>query len=64
MITTENFPTVSPLLVDRLAELYPDKAPDPRDTDRDIWIAVGRVEVVKKLRQLSEEQHTTVLAST
>jgi hypothetical protein len=61
-MSTENFPAVSPLLVERLAALYPDQAPSPADTERQIWMAVGRAQVVKKLRQLSEEQHTTVLA--
>jgi len=61
---TEGFPPVSPQLVERLSKVFPDQCPEPAYSDREIWMAVGRAQVVRKLRQVSAEQHTTVLANT
>ena len=41
-------------LVSFLQQRYPDKAPDVDSSDRDIWIAVGKVQVVRYLREQLE----------
>jgi hypothetical protein len=38
---------VSQEIADTLAELFPDRAPDPEQTDRQIWMDVGSVKVVR-----------------
>lgn len=37
-------------VIARLEALYPDRAPSPDATDRQVWMAVGAVEVVRWLR--------------
>jgi|LauGreDrversion4_2_1035121.scaffolds.fasta_scaffold3569339_1 hypothetical protein len=50
-------PVIEEGLLHYLERLYPDKAPDPNQTDRDIWINVGAVGVVRHLRRVYEEQN-------
>ena len=62
-MASDRHPPVSPLLVDHLATLYPDKVPDLGMTDREVWIAVGRQDVIRKLRQMAQpsaEQHVVL----
>lgn len=42
-LTTEDF-------LDALEELYPARPPDPKDTDREIWMKAGERRVVEVLR--------------
>lgn len=49
-------PGVTPELVAHLEHLYPDRAPDPGTSVEDIWIAVGAVSVVRKLRSVLNQQ--------
>ena len=41
-------PFVPPELVDWLASIYPDRCPDLKTPDRDIWYAAGQAQVVRK----------------
>lgn len=50
----QNFPAVSIPLVESLERIYPDRCPSPDASDREIWMAVGRAQVVHFLRELSE----------
>lgn len=54
-------PLVSPELVKWLSDVFPDRVPSVADSDREIWMAVGRQDVIRKLRKLSVEQSQTVL---
>ena len=45
------FPHVSEALVKHLERLYPDRTPDPTWSERDIWIRVGMVKIIRLLRQ-------------
>lgn len=45
------FPHVSEALVTHLERLYPDRTPDPAWSERDIWIRVGMVKIIRLLRQ-------------
>lgn len=46
-------------LLEALEALYPAKAPDPKDSDREIWLKAGERRLVEvlwaKLRQAEEE---------
>jgi hypothetical protein len=36
---------------------------DPKDSERDIWIKVGQRFVVDFLKDVYEEQHTTIIST-
>ena len=63
MLTDPNFPDEAPFppldeaLIQRLETLFPDRCPYPTDHDRDIWIKVGRAQVVQFLRSKFNEQN-------
>lgn len=50
------FPLVPAPLLERLEVLFPNRAPNPNDSDREIWLKAGRAEVVALLRSEYEEQ--------
>jgi len=52
---SRRIPTPDRALVEALDQLYPDRCPDPRDSDREIWIKVGQRQVVRKLIQALED---------
>jgi hypothetical protein len=54
--TSKQAPAVSQALLDYLIRLYPDRCPDPAETDREVWMAAGAAKVVRKLRSVFEEQ--------
>lgn len=37
-------------LLEYLERLYPDRAPDPLDSERQIWMKAGQADLVRKLR--------------
>ena len=41
------------------SKMFPDRAPSPTDSEREIWMAVGAAKVAKKLRQVAAEQAGT-----
>jgi hypothetical protein len=43
-------------LLRMLDEAYPERCPDPKASDRDIWIAVGQRQVVRFLLSLQAER--------
>ncbi len=45
----EIIPGITRDLVTALGELYPEQTPDPRWTEREIWMAVGRRQVVRRI---------------
>lgn len=49
-------PLISKGLVDWLSELHPNRCPNPSESDREIWIEVGRQDVIRKLRTEYENQ--------
>lgn len=50
MKTKIEVPHISSELIEYLEKMYPDQVPLPSMGDRDIWIKVGQVEVVRKLK--------------
>lgn len=55
------FPPLDPQIVERLTELFPDKCPDFKDTDREVWIKSGQSSVVRFLKKQLADQQNTVL---
>lgn len=49
-------PHISQELINYLQHLYPERPPDINDTEREIWMHVGQVAVVRHLNMLLEEQ--------
>ena len=39
-------------LIDLLDELFPEQSPDPRDTERDLWMKAGKRDLVRHLIHL------------
>ena len=54
-------PHIELALVEWLTELFPNACPSESDTEREIWMAVGAQRVVRKLRQVAQEQAGNVL---
>lgn len=50
------FPPIDEALLKKLDEVYPEKCPDPDDSDRAIWLAVGARQVVRMLWAVYLEQ--------
>jgi hypothetical protein len=53
----QDFPAVPEVLLKELERRFPDRCPDPKLTDREIWMKVGAVQVVRFLRAQFDEQH-------
>jgi len=49
-------PEIRKELVEYLEVVFPDRCPSPDAEERDIWRAVGAVEVTRHLRRLHELQ--------
>lgn len=56
------FPPVSKELLDHLDKLYPDRCPDASTGERELWVRVGEVRVVRKLKQAYEIQNKRVIS--
>ena len=55
------FPRVTKTLLKELDQRFPDHSPRPLDTEREIWMAVGRRQVVDLLKEKFDEQSKSVL---
>lgn len=55
----EEFPPVISALVRELERLFPNKRPDLKETDREVWFKAGQASVVEFLRgQYAAQQET------
>lgn len=52
----KDFPLISEALLEALNKSYPDKCPNPNQTDREIWMAVGARRVVEFLQGKHKQQ--------
>lgn len=43
-------------LVNYLEEVFPDRMPSSKTTERELWVKAGQVEVVRFLRDLKERE--------
>lgn len=44
-----------------LNKLWPERCPDPKHTDREVWIAVGARQVVRHLNSVYESQLSNMM---
>tara|TARA_R110002020_G_scaffold59068_1_gene161444 strand:+ start:475 stop:678 length:204 start_codon:yes stop_codon:yes gene_type:complete len=56
-------PDLSKDLIDALDVRFPVRMADPKDSEREIWIKVGQRFVVDFLKDVYEEQHTTLIST-
>lgn len=54
-------PYIEDGLLEYLQRVYPDKCPEPNETDREVWMKRGAVGVVRHLTRLHEEQRKDIL---
>ena len=54
-------PFIDDSLLDYLQQAFPEKCPEPNETDREIWINRGAVGVVRHLARLHKEQRENML---
>jgi len=59
MKDTPKKPLVTKGLIEYLEVMFPDRCPDITASNRAVWMAAGKVDVVKHLRMLYEKQNTT-----
>jgi hypothetical protein len=52
----KTFPYVPPELLQKLNQLYPDRCPDPNDSEREVWMKAGERRVIAKLEHESSLQ--------
>jgi len=55
-------PDLSKDLIDALDARFPVRLADPKDSEREIWIKVGQAKVVEFLKDVYDEQHTTLIS--
>lgn len=60
-MTKEKAPAVSRELLEHLTRHYPDRAPDPKDSNRTVWMKAGQAELIRHLRKLHEDQSKNAL---
>lgn len=49
-------------LLEELESRFPDQCPSKNDTDREVWIKVGQVEVIRFLRKQLELQSRNIMS--
>jgi hypothetical protein len=54
-------PPIDPATVEWLDALFPERCPDPADSERAVWMAVGARQVVRKIRSIMEAQQKNIL---
>lgn len=55
-LTEKNFPLIKESLIRGLEMTYPVRLPRLKDSDREIWVAVGRQDVIEKLKLIRKAQ--------
>lgn len=54
-------PVITQELINYLSSIYPDTVPKVSDSDRDIWVNVGAVSVVRHLESIKKRQEVNIL---
>lgn len=57
-----NIPLIPPInrpLLEWLDQAFPEKCPDPKDTEREIWLKAGERRLVMKLRGHYNKQESS-----
>lgn len=59
----DKLPYIDAATVEWLEKIYPDRAPEPEWSEREVWMARGAVGVVRKLRDLVEQQNENMIGN-
>lgn len=54
-------PVIDKNLLDYLESIYPDTLPNITIPERELWVNVGSVQVVRHLKSIYEEQNNNIL---
>ena len=57
----KHLPVITKELIEYLEGICPDAAPSLKSGDREIWWNAGKVDLVRHLRSIHDEQHNTIL---
>lgn len=57
----KNIPEIPKELIEYLETICPDASPDLNTGEREIWWRAGKVDLVRHLRSVHEEQQETIL---
>lgn len=57
----KGIPSVPKELLEYLEGICPDTSPRLTDNDREIWFKAGKVDIVRHLRSVFDEQNETIL---
>lgn len=65
MANSENtrHPAVPKELLEHLERAYPDRAPDPSDSERVVWMKAGTADLIRKLRHHFTKQTEEAMRS-
>ena len=56
-------PIIEPSLLNYLDTLHPERCPSPDMTEREIWMAAGARQLVRKLHDLADEHNENLLGA-
>jgi hypothetical protein len=54
-----HIPLYSYDLIDELDKLFPERCPDPEDSEREIWMKAGRRELIRSLLIWKEKEENS-----
>ena len=57
----QSLPSIPEVLLKALEERFPDRAPDLKTPDKEVWFKAGQAHLVRFLRAQFEEQTRTVI---
>jgi hypothetical protein len=60
-VVDKPFPAIPADLLAELDRMFPERCPDLKQTDREIWRDVGAREVIRMLHAKFDEQNETVI---
>ena len=59
----DHLPLFAPELLQTLDQMFPEKAPDPKDSDCEVWLKAGERRLINTLLAFENEQYEPHLAS-
>ncbi len=60
MSQEQQVPPIAAEVIAWLERLFPDRCPDPKDSEREVWMKSGEQRVIRKLRLELKRQEETI----
>lgn len=57
----QDFPFIDPILMAELERRFPHRCPDPKDSEREIWMKAGERRLVDFLQSVHRDQQDNIL---